>query len=124
MSEQQNNNTDPMLKFKSCKLGENKKGNLYMTLNLSPEEVDVLLEQADKSCNERGLQIQVHTSERESKDGRKFLGAVGFIRGIPEPRAVESAPSTRSSRPGSSKPAPAEGSGGFGRLAALRRGRS
>jgi len=105
-----NTNTDPMLMFKSCKVGENKKGNMYMTLNLAPAEVEALIEQAEKLTNERGLQIQIHTSDRESKSGTKFLGAVGFIRGVPEPpEAKVSAPADRSPRPS--------------RLAGLRKGR-
>lgn len=120
MSEAQNNNnksTDVMVKFKSCKTGQNKNNNLFMDLNLSPEEVVVLIETLEKVTNDRGAKITVHTSERESKNGNKFLGAVAFVKGIPEPQARTSgavqnkAPEQRAAIDGA------------GRLAALRQGR-
>lgn len=126
-----NDQVDPMVKFKGCKRGVNKSGNEYISLNLTPEETAVLVEAAADKANNRGLQIIVHFSEKTSERGSKFESAIAFVRGIPEPRSEGGyGDNQRRDTRGSSapqrqqEPAKPAGPSAAERLANLRKGRT
>lgn len=76
---------DPMVKFKSVRMGQNSKGGERIVLSLSPEEVDYLVEKVKEGATERGVNLDIHITERSTNDGsRNFLSGIAFIRGIQE----------------------------------------
>jgi hypothetical protein len=78
-------NKDPMIKFKSVNVGKNSKGGDHIKLSLSAEETDFLIEQLQASKTERGARLDVHISDKTTQDGaREFKSGIAFVRGIQE----------------------------------------
>jgi hypothetical protein len=120
MSNENNNNSmDPMILCKSARHGENKSGNLYVATNFSPEEADKLVEAIQNSIHdERGLQLMVNFSPRKAQNGEEFLGAVMFVREVPEYKGDNN---NKGPRRGAAPSRAASGS--RDRLSSLRSGR-
>lgn len=95
-------NKDTMIKFKGADMKKNSKGGDYIILKLKPEEVEVLINELKNNNNERGIRLDVHVNEKESEDGRAFLSAIMFVKGIqefgkgPRPGAKPNGAGTRS----------------------------
>lgn len=129
-----NDNIDPMVKFKSVRRSQNKKGGDMLTLSLSAEEVEILLAAAQAQQTERGVQLQVHFTERTNqKTGEVFDSAIAFVKGIqdPKPPGQRYGDGARTSGrqggyiggQGQNAAARSEGPSAQERLAALKRGR-
>lgn len=83
MSEQQPK--DVMIKTKGVDVRKNSKGGDFITLRLSREEAESLLAVSAESLTDNGLRLDIHISEKETKDGsRSFLSAIMFSKGIQE----------------------------------------
>lgn len=111
-----NNNTttqdkDKMIVFKGAEMKKNSKGGDYIVLKLKPEEVASVIEELTTKNNERGIRLDVHVNEKESADGRSFLSAIMFVKGIQEFGAAR----------GGAKPA-AKGTDTRSKIEALKRG--
>lgn len=93
MEQQQNRTPDPMVQFRSVKRGKNSKGGDRTELYVNKEEVMALLATlADYADNERGVKFDLHISERQSDDGRKFDGGCMFVKKVQEKDATGGRP--------------------------------
>lgn len=89
---------DPLISFKSVgkKIKEN--GDLSLTLRMTGEEVENLLNQLPGLVTERGAKFSVHVRKKQTNDGsRTFDSAFMFISGIQEPSSF--APKTKTYAP-------------------------
>lgn len=81
MSEQKK---DPMVQFSSVKIGQNSKGNLRVQLYFKTKEeaeefaAQVVIKSAEGAGT--GCQLDIHETKGETKGGRQFTSAIGFIK--------------------------------------------
>lgn len=78
---------DTMIKFRSTIKGKNSKGGdrlqLYLTLE-DARELAATLESKLGEATDRGVKIDLHTAERETDGGRKFLASFAFVKTVTE----------------------------------------
>lgn len=76
---------DTMIKFRSTIKGKNSKGGDRLQLYLSLDDARELastLEAKLGEASEKGVKIDLHTSERETNEGRKFLASFAFVKTV------------------------------------------
>jgi hypothetical protein len=85
---------DTMIKFRSTIKGKNIKGGdrlqLYLSLD-DARELAATLESKLGEASDRGVKIDLHTTERETDGGRKFLASFAFVKTV-EAQAEKPAP--------------------------------
>ena len=109
-----NQDKDKMIVFKGAEMKKNSKGGDYIVLKLKPEEVTALVTELTTKNNERGIRLDVHVNEKESADGRSFLSAIAFVKGIQE--------FGRSMGGGAKSSSPSKGVDTRSKIEALKRG--
>lgn len=76
---------DPMLTFKSVKLGKDSKNNDRVQLSMTQETAHVLYETLGAELeNPRGVKLDIHLTKPTTQDGRQFDSGYAFIKGIQE----------------------------------------
>lgn len=76
---------DTMIRFRSTIVGKNSKGGDRYQLYLTTEEAASLAAELQNNAgNERGVKLDLHISERESEDGRRFKAAMAFVKAVQE----------------------------------------
>jgi hypothetical protein len=78
-----------MIVFRSTIRGKNSKGGDRLQLYVSQENIQLLIDTlAENLTNPKGAKLDIHTSKKESSDGRTFDSTIAFVKGVTEGRGA------------------------------------